>query len=75
MVIYMAEIPLPLRRLLRRAKAAKILDVPPQTMAVWACNGFGPPVLKFGRMVRYDPQDLRRWIDQHRVSEGGEGQL
>jgi len=28
----------------------------------------GPPYLKFGRAVRYDPEDLLAWRDRHRVT-------
>ena len=29
-----------------------------------------PPHIKFGRCVRYDVEDLNRWIDHHRQDTG-----
>lgn len=34
----------------------------------------GPPFLRLGRAIRYDPLDLKEWLSEHRVvrSQGSE---
>jgi predicted DNA-binding transcriptional regulator AlpA len=50
--------------MLRSEQAATILGVAQQTLAKWRVAGGGPRYRKLGRIVVYDPADLRLWLDQ-----------
>ena len=52
-------------RLLTLEEVAEFLAVPVRTLYTWRYRGEGPPVLKVGRHLRYDPVALRRWLDGH----------
>jgi excisionase family DNA binding protein len=43
-------------------EAAGVLRIPPATLRWWRSQGKGPRAVKFGRHVRIDKRDLRRWI-------------
>ena len=64
---------------LTRKDAAKYLsargiDILPETLARWASNGrYQLPMIKFGRLVRYDSTDLDELIEKHKVIPGGSG--
>lgn len=50
------------RLLLPPGEAAQTLSISPRTL--WSLTKAGEiPCLKIGRSVRYDPVDLRNWID------------
>ena len=52
--------------LLTAKAAAKLLDVPPSTLANWRSMGRHKiPFLKIGRNVRYRRSDLLVWMDAH----------
>ena len=62
------------RILLTAPQAAALLGLRPQTLASWRCEGRRdqPPYHRLGRSIRYDRDDLLRWLDQHAVGvEGG----
>lgn len=42
--------------------------IPPKTLAEWRSRGEGPPFLKIGRHVRYEPQAVRVWQESRRSS-------
>lgn len=42
---------------------SEMLQVPPRTLETWRYRGGGPPCIRIGRHVRYDPAAVRRWID------------
>jgi predicted site-specific integrase-resolvase len=50
--------------------AAKILGVTPGTLQVWRSTGrYALPFVKVGRLVRYRPSVLKRWLESRtRVS-------
>jgi predicted DNA-binding transcriptional regulator AlpA len=48
------------------ATAAR-LGVQVQTLKNWRAAGEGPPYVKVGRAVRYDPRALDRWIVKQTV--------
>ncbi len=49
-------------------RAAEILGVTPQTLAVWRCVGRYPlPYVKIGRCVRYRVEDLEAFVESRRV--------
>jgi excisionase family DNA binding protein len=49
--------------LLTSEEVAELLRVPARTLDRWAYRGEGPPFGRIGRYRRYDPEDLRRWIN------------
>lgn len=48
--------------LLTAQQVAEILRLAPKTVIVMAREARIPSV-RFGRIVRFDPQDIRRWIE------------
>lgn len=54
-------------KLLTRAEASSILGVKIQTMAKWAVTGYGPIVIKVGKLCRYRTRDIEAWIDRQAV--------
>ncbi|AGI67541.1 hypothetical protein OAN307_c18890 [Octadecabacter antarcticus 307] len=54
-------------RLLNRREVAVHFGVSQRYLEVSAAKGCGPPMIKFGRCVRYRVGDLREWINAHRV--------
>ncbi|HUE74332.1 MAG TPA: helix-turn-helix domain-containing protein [Pirellulaceae bacterium] len=61
--------------LLSRRQAAEILGVQPQTLAVWATTGrYELPFTKVGRLVKYDPADLEKFVRSRTVTNTGQAQ-
>jgi hypothetical protein len=66
-------------RFLDRQAAAKYLadrgiTVQPETLARWTSNGrYQLPIIKIGRIVRYDVNDLDALIESHKVIPGDGG--
>jgi excisionase family DNA binding protein len=54
------------KRVLSAQEAASHVGLSKQTMAKMRVYGGGPPFLKLGRRVLYDPTDLDRWLASHR---------
>ncbi len=53
--------------LLRPRDAARALAISPRLL--WSLTNRGEiPVVRIGRAVRYDPHDLRRWIDEQKAT-------
>jgi hypothetical protein len=50
-------------RLLSRVEVAAWLDTPPKTLAAWAYAGRGPRYALVGKHARYDPGDVRVWLE------------
>ena len=51
------------RAMLRTPEAAAYLGLSAATLAKWRVVGSGPRFHKLGRVVVYDPADLRAWLD------------
>ncbi len=41
--------------------AAAMLGLPPSTLTYWRTVGAGPPFLRIGRRVKYEPDDVTAW--------------
>ena len=41
---------------------ARAINVTPQTLATWRCEGYGPEYTKLGKSVFYRREDLKVWI-------------
>ena len=53
--------------LLSDEELAAILEVAPKTPAQWRHRGVGPQYIKYGRIVRYRPSDVREYVNKHVV--------
>lgn len=40
------------------------LGVPVSTLYQWRYRGIGPRARRIGRHLRYDPADVRAWLDE-----------
>jgi hypothetical protein len=49
------------------AAAALIGLKNPKTLAQWRLRRCGPPYFKVGRLCRYDPAQLRAWLEARTV--------
>ena len=58
--------------LLPTTDAAPLAGVAPKTLENWRTLGLGPPFIKAGRRVLYDPADLLAWRDQNRFGSTSE---
>ncbi len=47
---------------------ARLCGVPTKSVYVWRSKGEGPPGFRVGKFVRYDPADVRAWLDQQRAA-------
>jgi predicted DNA-binding transcriptional regulator AlpA len=45
------------------ADMAHFLGVPVKTLYQWKWRGEGPPWKKVGRHLRYDPAEVRKWVE------------
>ena len=57
-------------RLLAIKEVAELLGVPVATLRWWRHKGVGPDSLKIGRMVKYRPIDVDRWVEAQRRPGG-----
>lgn len=57
-----------MEKLLKRDEVAALLGVEPRTLDNWAHRGEGPPFVKIGGLRRYDPVDLRAWVNEKKVA-------
>ncbi len=48
------------------AEVAEVLRVRERLLYDWRARGAGPPWVKVGHYVRYDPVALQLWIDSER---------
>lgn len=56
------------RRMLRTDDVAKLTGLSSSTLAKLRLTGGGPPYIKLGRTVVYDPADVEAWLSTHRRS-------
>ena len=60
--------------MLRTQQAADYLGVSAATLCKWRVFGGGPRYKKLGRVVVYDPAELRQWLEERsRDSTSQEG--
>ncbi|BCM66484.1 MULTISPECIES: helix-turn-helix transcriptional regulator [Streptomyces] len=48
---------------------AEIFEVPKETVYQWRKKRIGPPGFRIGKYVRYDPADVRAYVDQRKHAE------
>lgn len=56
-----------------RAALARELNVAPDTMARWAADGMGPPLVKIGRRVMYRLASVEKWLAELEGKNGNDG--
>jgi predicted DNA-binding transcriptional regulator AlpA len=50
--------------LITTAELAAFLSLPAKTLRDWRYTGVGPRALRIGRHVRYEPSEVRRWLQE-----------
>ena len=55
--------------------AAEMLGIAPVTLRKWVMKGRIPAKKLGKRIVRFDPRELREWIDEHSISVSKKGRL
>jgi excisionase family DNA binding protein len=55
-------------RLLTVAELAEVIGVPVKTVYRWRHRGEGPPPIRVGRYLRFDPTDVNRWLDARKAA-------
>ncbi|MBK3629920.1 helix-turn-helix domain-containing protein [Streptomyces sp. MBT49] len=48
---------------------AEIFEVPKETVYQWRKKRIGPPGFRIGKHLRYDPADVRAYVDQRKHAE------
>ncbi|MEU1190433.1 helix-turn-helix domain-containing protein [Streptomyces sp. NPDC005859] len=56
-------------RYLKPDDVAEIFDVPVETVYQWRKKRTGPPGFRIGKHLRYDPADVRAYVDQRKHAE------
>jgi excisionase family DNA binding protein len=54
------------KRLLTTIEVSDYLGIPVSTIHRWRYVGTGPPAIRIGRHLRFDPDDLAEWIEEKR---------
>jgi hypothetical protein len=49
--------------LITTAELAAFVSLPVQTLRQWRYLGVGPKAFRVGRHLRYEPAEVRRWLD------------
>jgi len=68
--------PAPLARALTVTELAELVGVPEKTVYRWRHRGEGPEPIRVGRFLRFDPNDVSRWLEERKaasVSRYGKG--
>lgn len=60
-------------RLLSVKDLADVLQVPVTTVYEWRYRGEGPEAIRVGKYVRFDPDDVARWVASRRERPGKPG--
>jgi len=55
--------------LITTAELAAFVSLPVQTLRQWRYLGVGPKAFRVGRHLRYEPAEVRRWLDEDCRSE------
>ena len=62
-----------LERLLSVDEVAEFLGIPVATLYQWRHKGCGPEAYRVGRHLRYDPNTIRAWLEEHLAVDRGVG--
>ncbi|WP_295389102.1 helix-turn-helix domain-containing protein [uncultured Thiodictyon sp.] len=61
----------PLKTLRDEVQEAERLSISRRTLQTWRLRGGGPPFVKIGSAVRYDPAQVDAWLDEHTRTNTG----
>ena len=50
-------------------EVSELIQIPVATLARWRYMRTGPPSVRIGKHVRYDPDDVERWLDERRAAD------
>jgi excisionase family DNA binding protein len=53
--------------MLSAQEVAGLFQVPLKTIYQWRYLGDGPPSVKIGRHLRFDPDDVARWVQERKA--------
>ncbi len=56
-------------QLLTVEEVAQLLQVPVRTLYAWRTRQCGPPAIRIGRFLRYEPSAVEQWIADRRQEE------
>ena len=45
-----------------------MLQVPVGTLYQWRFRREGPPSIRVGRFLRFDPEDVQRWLEERKTT-------
>lgn len=63
-------------RMMRETEVADQFGVSRRTLQGWRWRGGGPPYVRIGAAVRYEPAEVRAWLDaQRRTSTSDAGEV
>jgi excisionase family DNA binding protein len=60
-----------LTQLLSVQQVSELLQVPVGTLYQWRFRREGPPSIRVGRFLRFDPEDVRRWLEERKATAAG----
>ena len=60
-------------KLIGEREAAVALGLSVRTLQAWRCRGNGPPYVKAGKSVRYNPTTLMNWADSRTCAHTAQG--
>jgi excisionase family DNA binding protein len=58
-------------QLLSVPELAKLLQVPVPTIYRWRHRGEGPEPIRVGRHLRFDPADVKAWLENRKAASAG----
>lgn len=61
----MEEVPSRFEQLWSIEQAAEYLALARKTLYGWRCRNYGPPSYRLGNKIRYRPEEVRAWVDEH----------
>ena len=55
-----------MRRLLDIDDLVELFGVPKGSIYSWQTKNYGPPAIKVGKHLRWDPDDVEKWKDEQK---------
>lgn len=57
-----------MRKLLPPEEVADLLNIPVDLLYHWRYQRTGPPAIRVGKYLRYDPSELERWLAERKTA-------
>ena len=64
----MEEVPSRFEQLWSSEQAAEYLALSVQTLYGWRVKRYGPPSYRLGNKIRYRPEEVRAWVNEHMLA-------